>query len=208
MTRDFVLRHHHVARCIASDHESGSGDVVFLPVDERYEASTRCRGGARGPRALVARHRRNVAGADELRGATLRIVGIPQLEPGDLDLVPVHERRGFRPEQDAVHADVRRLVGAPDGRRGSSLDDGLHRNGGVARHRDVGAGSGPDSGGTRVERKLLVVELKDGHGGRRSVGLRHNRHEGSRAGCARNPVGAETTRRPERWQARLMSFRS
>ena len=68
-------------------------------------------------------------------------------------------------QQDPVHADVRSVVGAPDGRRGAAVDDGFHPDGRITRHNDVRFGTGADSGRTRLERELLIVELKDGHWG-------------------------------------------
>ena len=98
-------------------------------------------------------------------GATLGIVRVPEFEPGKFDLVPVHERCWLGAKQDPIHSNMRAIFRASYGRRRSAVDNGFHRNGRVAGDNDVRTGTGADSGGTRLERELLIVELEDGHWG-------------------------------------------
>ena len=89
-------------------------------------------------------------------------------------------------------------------RRGGSsawrplIDQRLHAERRIAGDGDVRLRTRADAGRARLKRKLLIVELQDGHGGaKRGRTTARTRTDGSRAGSAWDPVRAETTRRPE-----------
>ena len=145
------------------------------------------------PRFTAENRKANLAFVDTVRRvevghiiATLKDAGrqhAPDRPPGRVDHLL---RQGLGRPQDGGR--VGRLVGGDVDERGAADQVGR-------------VSAGADAGCTRLERELLIVELKDGHGGRCAVGLRRERHEGSRAGSARDPLGAETIGRSGDWQA-------
>ena len=62
--------------------------------------------------------------------------------------------------------------------------------------------TGADLVGSRRERELLIIELKDGHWeAMRGLTYDANGMKGLATPCAGDPVGAETIRRSGDWQA-------
>jgi hypothetical protein len=106
-----------------------------------------------------------------VRRATLRLVGEAKLDPRDLDLVAVHQRRRLRAEQHAIHPHLGLRRGAADGQRviAGTLDHRLHTQRGIRRKHHVGVGSCTDPIRVCRQRILYVLELENGHGGRFAV---------------------------------------
>jgi hypothetical protein len=78
----------------------------------------------------------------------------------------MHEGRRLRTEQHAVHPNLRRGIGTADRHlpTGDPVDFGLHPERWIAGEGDMRVTARSDANRTRAERKLLIVELEDGHG--------------------------------------------